>query len=108
MLDATPREKNLEKRILNHLRSNGLFTRKIHVVVGDPDIICVIPLAGGQAIPVAFELKRHEKFRPAEVQEERLRRLRKQGFQAYVVYSWDQYLSIMRVFQIRNPSLKVA
>lgn len=102
-MKSTPKESNLQSKIMDHLREQGYWCRKQHVSkysgqVGDPDIFAVLPVQGDgvlPGIPVAMETKRDDEEDLSDIQYYRLQKMREQGFVCAPIYKMSDYYNFL-------------
>jgi len=84
-------EKDIQKKILNCLRQEGIYAIKV-VLAGKNGVPDVIACINGQF--VAFEVKNGTRGVVTQLQEYNLEQIRKSMGLAFIVRSFDEFLSI--------------
>jgi penicillin-binding protein-related factor A (putative recombinase) len=96
------KEKDLQKKIIDYIKSIGGYVEKIHVTSyqsqGVPDIRCCY-----KGLFVAFELKKSQQDKPSQLQLYRIEQIRKAGGIAEIIWSLDQAKEVLNEISRVQP-----
>jgi penicillin-binding protein-related factor A (putative recombinase) len=88
------KEKDLQKKIIDYIKSIGGYVEKIHVTSyqsqGVPDIRCCF-----KGMFVAFELKKSQANKASELQLYKIKQIRDAGGIAEVIWSLEQAKEVL-------------